>query len=239
MDYFAKSFEGKVGIISGAGNGQGKAVVKLLLENGATVVAFSRSGNKPDIKHENLTLMKGDSTDVSSLTAIKDFVRGKYGKIDFLYNNHGLYSPGSSDFHGKDALELFNRNVVSSINTIETFLPLMNSGGAIVNVGASPTIFHLSSLEYAVSKRAVEEMTRKLASMLRKKNIRVNALMPSSVDSSKEVDELLPFNFKPLEGRKDVSTLEIAYTALFLLSDLSFGINGQSINVDSGIRPWG
>ncbi|EQB66251.1 MAG: hypothetical protein AMDU3_IPLC00001G0417 [Thermoplasmatales archaeon I-plasma] len=235
MDYFAKSFEGKVGLISGAGNGQGKAVAKLLLEKGATVVAFSRSGNKPDIKHENLILMKGDSTDPSSLATIGNFLKGKFGKINFLYNNHGLYSPKSEEFHGKDALESFNRNVVSSINTVEAISPLMESGGSIVNVGASPAIFRFSSLEYAVSKRGVEEMTRKLASMLRKRNIRVNALMPGSVDATKEIEDLLPFNFKGLDGRKDVSTLEVAYVALFLLSDLSVGINGQSINVDSGI----
>jgi hypothetical protein len=59
--------------------------------------------------------------------------------------------------------------------------------------------------------------------------------MPGSVDATKEIEDLLPFNFKGLDGRKDVSTLEVAYVALFLLSDLSVGINGQSINVDSGI----
>ncbi|MEM0136470.1 MAG: SDR family NAD(P)-dependent oxidoreductase, partial [Thermoplasmatales archaeon] len=100
MDYFAKAFEGKIGVVSGAGNGQGKAIVKLLLENGARVVSFSRSGNKPDITHEKLTIMKGDSTDPSSLNVIRDYLKSKYGSINFLYNNHGLYSPLSNEFHG-------------------------------------------------------------------------------------------------------------------------------------------
>jgi NAD(P)-dependent dehydrogenase (short-subunit alcohol dehydrogenase family) len=236
MDYFAKSLEGKVGVVSGAGQGQGKAVVKLLLENGAKVVAFSRSGNKPDIKHSNLKILRGDSSDISTLMSIRDYVGKEFGVLNFIYNNHGMFGAHSNEFHGVDALHFFERNVVSSINTIETFHPLMKNGGSVVNVGASPAIYHLSSLEYAVSKRAVEEMTRKMAAILRSKNIRVNALMPGSVDSSKEVEEIYPFKFKPLEGKKEVSTLEVAYTALFLLSDLSYGINGQSINVDSGIR---
>jgi NAD(P)-dependent dehydrogenase (short-subunit alcohol dehydrogenase family) len=235
MDYFATSFKGKVGIVSGAGMGQGKAVIKLLLENGAKVIAYSRSGNKPDVKHENLKTMRGDSSDLRSLTEIKDSVATEYGVINFIYNNHGLFSPHNQSFHGETAVEFFKKNVASSINVIETFLPLMNEGGSVVNVGASPAIFHLSSLEYAVSKSAVEEMTRKMASILRQKNIRVNALMPGSVDSSREVEEIQPFGFKPLQGKKDVSTLEIAYTALFLLSDLSYGINGQSIIVDGGL----
>ena len=236
MDYFARFFGGKVGIVSGAGMGQGKAVVKLLLENGANVIAFSRSGNKPDLNHKNLRVLKGDSSVLTSLQNIRDSVEKEYGTLNFLYNNHGFFAPHSSKFSGETATEFFNRNVVSSINTIETFYPLMRQGGSIVSVGASPAIYHLSSLEYAVSKRAVEEMTKKMASILKAKNIRVNAIMPGSVDSSKEIEEISPFGFKSLEGKKDVSTLEVAYTALFLLSDLSYGINGQSINVDAGIR---
>lgn len=236
MDYFGESFRGKIGVVAGAGMGQGKAVVKLLLENGATVIAFSRSGNKPDISHPSLKILKGDSLDPSSLKSIAEQVRGEYGKIDFLYNNHGLYSPKSDEFHADSMTELFRRNVISSINTIEAFLPLMKDGGSIVNVGASPALFHLSSLEYAVSKNAVAELTKRLAVMLKPKNIRVNAIMPGSVDSSKDADELRPFGFKPLDGRKEVSTLEVAYTALFLLSDLSYGIDGQAVNVDGGLR---
>jgi NAD(P)-dependent dehydrogenase (short-subunit alcohol dehydrogenase family) len=140
------------------------------------------------------------------------------------------------EFSGEKAMEFFNRNVVSSINTIEIFHPLMKNGGTIVNVGASPALFHLSSLEYAISKRSVEELTRKMASILRVKNIRVNAIMPGSVDSSVEIEELAPFKFKKLEGKKEVTTLEIAYVALFLISDLSYGINGQSVAVDGGLR---
>ncbi len=236
MDYFANSFEGKVGVVSGAGRGQGKAVVKLLLENGAKVIAFSRSGNKPDLTHENLRIVKGDSSDLESLRAIREFVEKEHGILHFVYNNHGMFSAQSQEFHGQTALEFFDRNVVSSINTIETFYPLMTKGGSIVSVGASPALYHMSSLEYAVSKRAVEEMTRKMAAILRSKNIRVNALLPGSVDASREIEDLVPFKFKGLDGKKEVSTLEIAYTALFLLSDLSYGINGQSISVDAGIH---
>lgn len=236
MDYFGESFKGKIGVVAGVGMGQGKAVVKLLLENGARVIAFSRSGNKPDISHSNLKILKGDSLDPSSLRSIVEQVKRENGKIDFLYNNHGLFSPKSDEFHAESMMEFFRRNVISSINTVEAFLPLMKDGGSIVSVGASPALFHLSSLEYAVSKNAVAELTRRLAVILKPRNIRVNAIMPGSVDSSKDVEELRPFRFKPLDGRKEVSTLEVAYTALFLLSDLSYGIDGQSVNVDAGLR---
>lgn len=235
MDYFGNSLEGKIGIVSGAGMGQGKAVVKLLLDNGAKVVAFSRGGNKPDIEHKNLRILKGDSSDLSSLQKVKNSVEKEFGRLNFLYNNHGLFGGHRDEFGGNLATEFFQKNVVSSINTIETFHPLMKNGGSIVSVGASPAIFHLSSLEYAVSKRAVEEMTRKMASILKPKNIRVNAVMPGSVDATKDIEDLTPFNFGKLEGRKVVTTLEVAYTAIFLLSDLSYGINGQSIVVDGGL----
>ncbi|MEM0136383.1 MAG: SDR family oxidoreductase [Thermoplasmatales archaeon] len=235
MDYFRQAFDGKIGIISGAGSGQGTAVLKLLLENGAKVVAFNRSGNKPRISHENLKMIRADSTDISSLENVARTVESEYGKIDFLYNNHGIFSPNSDFIDGGKASEFFKVNVVASINTTNAFLPLFGGKGAIVNVGASPSIFRHSSLEYAISKRAVEEMTRKLASILRPKNIRVNALMPGGVDSSKEIDDIRPFSFQPLPEKSSVSTLEIAYVSLFLLSDLSYGINGQSIYVDAGI----
>ncbi len=236
MDYFAASFKDKVGIVSGAGAGQGKAVVKLLLENGARVVAFSRSGNKPDVKHENLTIFKGDSTSIESLNEVRNEVEGRHGKINFLYNNHGMFSPSHKEFDPEKVMEFFRGNVVSSINSIRVFVPIMQSGGSIVSVGASPALLNLSSLEYAVSKYSVEEMTRKAAAMLRERNIRVNSIQPGSVDSSREIEDLKPFGFKKLKDKKEVSTLEVAYLALFLLSDLSYGINGQSIAIDGGVR---
>ncbi|MEM0141565.1 MAG: SDR family oxidoreductase [Thermoplasmatales archaeon] len=235
MDYFREALEGKIGVVSGAGNGQGMAVVKLLLENGARIIAFSRSGNKPAISHENLIISKGDSTDQSSLGQIAKIVEQKYGKLDFLYNNHGIFSPRSEEIDGKKAIEFFQGNVVASMNTVSEFLHLFKDGGSIVNVGASPAIYKHSSLEYAVTKRAVEELTRKMASLLKPKNVRVNALMPGSVDSSKQIEEIKPFSFSQVAGKSSVSTLEVAYVALFLLSSLSFGINGQAIYVDGGL----
>ncbi|MGC8645433.1 MAG: SDR family NAD(P)-dependent oxidoreductase [Thermoplasmata archaeon] len=235
MDYFRQALEGRVGVISGAGSGQGRAVVKLLLENGAKVVAFSRSGSKLGITHENLLVEKADSTDLSSLRRVAEIVKQKHGKIDFLYNNHGIFSPSRGDFDAVKAAEFFQRNVVASINTVAAFLPLIRDGGSIVNVGASPSIFKYSSLEYAVSKSAVEELTRKMASIMRERNIRVNAILPGSVDSSKDIDELKPLAFPPLSGRGTVNTLEVAYVSVFLLSGLSNGIDGQSIRVDGGL----
>jgi NAD(P)-dependent dehydrogenase (short-subunit alcohol dehydrogenase family) len=236
MDYFKEALEGKIGVVSGAGSGQGRAVIKLLLENGAAVMAFSRSGSKLGVTHSNLTVEKADSTDISSLERVAKIVREKYGRIDFLYNNHGIFSPSTGVLDGPKAIEFFQRNVVASINTASVFLPMIREGGSIVNVGASPSIFKHASLEYAVSKSAVEELTRKMASLLRDRNIRVNAIMPGSVDSSKDVDELKPFSFPPISGRKTVSNLEVAYVSIFLLSSLSNGINGQSIIVDGGAQ---
>ncbi len=235
MDVLRQSLEGKVGVVSGAGNGQGKAVVKLLLDFGTIVYAFSRNGNKPDLKNENLTVLRGDANDIENLERIRMRIEREHGIIHMLYNNQGKFSPLSQGFSGNVAEEFFRGNVAGSVNTIKVFSQMMTNGGSIVNVGASRSIYKHSSLEYTVSKYSVEELTRKAASLLKEKNIRVNAILPGGVDSSKEIDEMFPFGFTELRGRKEVSNLEIGYVALFLLSDLSHGITGQAINVDGGI----
>lgn len=234
MELFKESLKDKIAVLSGIGPGQGRAVAELLLDQGAKVIAFSRSGRDVGIRNEGFHLIKGDSTSPGDVERILYFVKERYESVDLLYNNHGYFSVNESKILGSQMMEFFSENVMSSVNTINAFYPLMKKGGSIVNVGASRSLFRDSPLEYSVSKFSVEEMTVKFASLLKKFNIRVNAILPGSVDSPTSFQEKQAFRSKELKDKNVVTTTEVAYLALFLLSDLSYGLTGQCVSVDSG-----
>jgi|GEM_PF-1663358 NAD(P)-dependent dehydrogenase (short-subunit alcohol dehydrogenase family) len=232
MDLLRKSLEGKVGIVAGVGMGQGKAVVKALLDNGAKVFAFSRTQKDIGITDRNFKMLKGDSTVKEDVLRIAGEVARDEEIVDLLYNNHGFFSSGDSTEFGSALPTFFSRNVMGSVNTINVFHKMMKRGGSIVNVGASRSIFRKSSLEYAVSKYSVEEMTLKFSSILMGKNIRVNAILPGNVDSSPDTDVSVQQTPKGAGDKRNVTPTEVANVALFLLSDMSSGITGQCITVD-------
>ncbi len=239
VDLIRESLAGKVAVILGVGPGQGITATKLFINFGAKVALVSRSGQTFGLAESStIKAYKADARNETELVAVRDKIISDYGQIDVLYNNVGKWiSPGSGDaFSSKEEMsDMFDANVLTLQNATKVFAESMKkNGGAIVNVGAAPSLYLGNSMSYSVAKSAISELTRKSAEFLRKHNIRVNSVLPGSVHAEGDYRHIFPFNFQKLADGTNLHPIEVGFVGVFLASEMAYAINGQSIEVDRG-----
>lgn len=238
VDLIRDSLAGKVAVILGVGPGQGISTVRMFINFGAKVAIVSRSGNTFGlVESSTIKAYKVDSTNPEELQKLRDRIVADYGGIDVLCNNVGVWRQSKSEFEDPAEMEeMFRINVMSMYNSIRIFSESMKKkGGAVVNIGASRNIFKGNSIAYTVSKSSIEELTRKTAEILRKYNIRVNAVLPGGVNKEDNYYKVFPFNYTKLSETVQLEPIEIAMVTSFLASEMATGITGQAITVDRGM----
>ena len=241
MDLIRESLAGKVAVILGVGPGQGINATKLFINFGARVALISRSGESYGLAESStIKVYKADATDENSLTEVRDRILQDYGQIDVLHINVGKWvEPGKKEeFVPKsDMMDMLESNVLALSSAMNIFSEAMKKkGGAIVNVGASEELFRNNSISYTVAKSAVRELTRKAAEVLRKYNIRVNAVLPGGVSTGSNYRQVFPFNVKKLSDTTQLDPIEVGFVTVFLCSEMASGITGQAITVDRGLN---
>ena len=244
--------EGKVALITGAANGLGRTAAELFASHGAKVVIGDVSDGT-----EAVTAIKEaggeasfvplDVTDDDSVAEAVTHTVERFGALNVLYNNAGI-SPGDDDgpTTTSDATwsVTLDVNVTGVARCCRHGIPAMlaGGGGSIINVASF--VAHLGAatpqIAYTASKGAVLAMTREIAVVYARQGIRANALCPGPVltpllakflsDDAKRQRRLVHV---PM-GRFG-EALEIANGALFLASDESSFMTGQSLLIDGGI----
>jgi len=244
--------ENKVALITGAAAGLGRVAAELFAGEGAKVV-IADIGDGDDAV-EAIAAAGGEaayvSTDVSddnSVAGAVAFAVETFGGLHVLYNNAGI-SPGDDDGPTNTSDETWattlDVNVTGVARCCRHGIPAMldSGGGSIVNVASF--VAHLGAatpqIAYTASKGAVLAMTREIAVIYARQGIRANALCPGPVltpllakflsDDAKRQRRLVHI---PM-GRFG-EPIEIANGALFLASDESSFMTGQSLLVDGGI----
>jgi NAD(P)-dependent dehydrogenase (short-subunit alcohol dehydrogenase family) len=182
--------DGRVAVVTGASKGIGLAVAQTLLDEGARVVAASRTLTPAleelqagDLIHVPVDLMAPDAPAEVVARALEAF-----GGLDILVNNAGGPPPGDrlphagfltrSDDHWRDMLTF---NLLSAVRACRAAIPLMleRGGGAIVNVssgnGRAPVPFNL---DYAAAKAALMNVTKALSEEFGGRGVRVNGVCP-------------------------------------------------------------
>jgi enoyl-[acyl-carrier protein] reductase I len=250
--------EGKVGMIFGVANKRSIAwaCATACAEQGARM-AFTHQGERLKENVEKLTGELSDSlvvpcdvTNQEEVDAAFASVGEKYGKLDFLIHSIA-YAP-------REALEgeflTTTRQAFTTALEISAFsltqlamaaAPLMKDGGSIVTMsyyGAEKVVPNYNVM--GVAKAALEASTRYLASDLGKNNIRVNAISAGPINTLsargvKNMGSLLNYVGEKSPLKRNVSAAEVGNTALFLVSDLSSGITGETIYVDCGYNIMG
>lgn len=250
--------ENKIGIIFGVANKRSIAwaCASACAENGARM-AFTFQGERLKENVEELAGTLNDSlvipcdvTNQSDVDAAFDAVRNKYGRLDFIIH--------SIAFAPKEALE--DEFVTTSREAFRTALevsafsltqialaakPLMTDGGSIVTMtyyGAEKVVPNYNVM--GVAKAALEASTRYLAADLGKDGIRVNAISAGPINTLsargvKNMGSLLGYVGERSPLKRNVTAGEVGNTALFLVSDLSSGITGETIYVDCGYNIMG
>lgn len=249
LDMF--SLKGRSGIVTGAGSGIGKAIAKGVVQAGAEIVIAGRNKERLEKVVEELRPFGGRmvpiQTDVSKMGDIKNLVERtvkEFGKIDFLFNNAGIVRRGpSEDFTEKDWDETINTNLRGPFFLAQAVARVMISQkrkGKIINTSSLRAIQGGRQVpSYTASKGGLAQLTKSMADDWAQYNILVNALGPGWVKT--ELTEFLHQNRErsaeitnriPLGRWADPDDLIGA--AIFLASDASDYITGQTVFVDGG-----
>lgn len=235
---------GSVIVVTGASSGIGQGCVDVLCDNGATVVGFDvQESGKQAERYKHFLV---DVRDEVSVNKTLDEVEAQYSKIDALVNCAGIYSSEKPFYE----MSLEEWNKVLSINITGTFLMskcvgqrmIKNEKGKIVNISCIRSrIFRPNMAEYAASKGGVVALTSAMALDLAPYNIQVNSVAPgfTYTDMTKESFDdpaVLKYSNSLIPMAKIADPKEIAKVVLFLLSDLSAYITGETIFVDGGFK---
>ena len=247
----------KIAFVTGAGKGIGRATSLLFAKEGARVIGADIDKKAGD---ETIRLIKNEGgngiflrCDVGIEQEVKNAIRKgveAYQRLDVIFNNAGVLWRDRDLEVTKTDEEVWDRvmaiNLKGTIWTCKYGIPelIKVGGGSIVNIGSGVAYmgFIRAQDAYTASKGALISMTRSMAIVYAKHNIRVNIIHPGPVDTTmqKEWDEETRKNISdwvPL-GRL-ASVEDIANCGLFLASEESSYITGQEIIIDGGLMVKG
>lgn len=244
---------GKIAIVTGASKGIGAGIAKGLAAEGAAVVvnyASSKEGADrvvAEIKAKGGTAIavQGDVAKASDVKKLFAETRHAFGRLDILVNNAGIFhllpleEVTEEDFHLH-----FNINVLGLLLATQEGAKLFGEeGGSIINIGSVASEMNApNTVVYTATKGAVDAVTRVLAKELGPRKIRVNSINPGVIetegthaagvvggDFEKQLVALTPL------GRTGQPE-DIAPVAVFLASDESRWITGDTLAVSGGLR---
>jgi 2-keto-3-deoxy-L-fuconate dehydrogenase len=245
--------QGKVALVTAAGQGIGRAIAEAFIAESAIVIATDVDTGKL----HGLKAKKAIKLDVLSTAAVEELakaVEAEFGGLDVLANVAGYVHQGTVlDCGERDWDFSFDLNVKSMHRTIKAFLPAMlkKGGGSIVNMssGVSSIKALPNRYVYGATKAAVIGLTKAVAADFITKGIRCNAICPGTIESPSLEDRVATLSkqtgkseqvvwdeFIARQPMKRLGTAaEVAALALFLASDESRYITGQPHLVDGGL----
>ncbi|WP_105435316.1 SDR family oxidoreductase [Neorhizobium tomejilense] len=237
----------KRALVTGAGQGIGRAIALAFAKEGATVVATSRTPSKMTDLADRSPAIEIVGLDVTDAAEVKA-VLAKAGPIDILVNCAGWVHNGSIlDCEEEDWQKSIDQNATSAFRTMKAVLPGMiaRGSGAIVNVAsvASSITGVQNRVAYGASKAALIGLTKAVARDVIATGVRVNALCPGTtlspglqgrIDEAADPEEMRR-SFVSRQPMGRLGTVEeMAAAAVFLSSDEAAFMTGQILVIDGG-----
>ena len=244
--------QGKVALVTAAGQGIGRAIAEKFAGEGAKVIATDLDPDK--LEGLRAKLRKLDARSQDDIDALGRDVGREFGPLDILVNCAGYVHHGTVlDCGDKDWEFSFDLNVKSMHRTIKTFLPAMleKKAGSIVNIASTASSIRgiPNRYVYGTTKAAVIGLTKAVAADFIKQGIRCNAICPGTIESpsleeriteqSRQTGRSPDLVRQDFVARQPMGRLgrpeEVAWLALFLGSDEASYITGQAYLVDGGM----
>ncbi len=252
----------QVALVTGSGRGIGRAIARLFAQEGAAVFLTARTEKELDAVATEISnnggragYVSADLSQEADVALAVAAARETFGKIDILVNNAGHYGPvvavedyPLAEFDNVIAVHLRAAFLLSKLVLPEMYA---RQSGVILNISSlSAKAAYSWGSAYAAAKAGMLGLTRVTAAEAARKGVRVNAICPGPVTETKmskdlgtvlakrlgvsPEEQLAGFLNGLLQGRAQTAD-EIARAALFLCSEQSSAMTGQSINVDGGL----
>ncbi len=246
--------EGKTALITGGGDGIGRATALLFCEEGAKVGIMGRTesslqGVVKEAKGPGeITAFQGDVSNEQDVKRVVNEFYNKHGRIDILFNNAGIYEAGTVVTTSMDVWDrTMGINVKGVFLVSKYVVPLMvkHGGGAIINNSSVLGIVGMEDcVAYNASKGAVRQITKSMALDHAGQNIRVNSVCPGYIktkmdpefmgnppDADEQLDKIAA-DMIPLVRRAEA--VEVGHAVLYLASDDARYVTGSDLVIDGG-----
>jgi 3-oxoacyl-[acyl-carrier protein] reductase len=242
----AGKLDGKVALVTGGARGIGAAIVRRLVEDGATVVfTYASSAEKARALEDEIVASGGKAlaihADNTDLEAVRRAVQGAvdaFGRLDILVNNSGVLLAGKfKDFPLEDLDRMLDINVRAVFVASQAAARHMGEGGRIVSIGSvsADHARYPTFSAYVMTKGAIAALTRGLARELGYKGITVNVVQPGPTESDMSPNDTVGKAMRPhiALGRLG-RDIEVASLVAYLASPEAGFITGATMNIDGG-----
>jgi NAD(P)-dependent dehydrogenase (short-subunit alcohol dehydrogenase family) len=231
----------KTVIVTGGSQGIGAGAVKAFLDRGYRVVASSRTITRSHKfeTSDRLALVDGNIAEAKTAKEIVDVAMSKFGSIDALVNNAGIYfSKPFLEYTIDDLRALISVNIEGFLFISQLTIKQMlaqKSGGSIVNISSTMAGHPIAGANASIpmiTKGGLEAVTRNLAMEYAKQGIRVNTVAPGIVDTPMHTDHPKDF-LKTLQPMGQISSVKDIVDAIVYLTEAG-QVTGEVLHVDGG-----
>lgn len=238
----------KTALITGSSRGIGRGIAEKFAEHGAFIGINYKSNDKAAKKTLQLVrkkgsdgvLLKGDVSRPIDVENIVETLIEKREHVDILVNNAGIYLRNVFENISFDAWqEVLSVNLTSSYMLCKQVIPYMKPMGKIIFISSQLALKGSThGADYATTKAGMLGLMRSLALELADKKIYVNAVAPGTIETdiiANYTKEMKEKRMKEIPLKRLGTPEDVANTCLFLASDLSNYITGETINVNGGL----
>lgn len=246
------ALHGKKVLVTGGTRGIGRGIALAAARAGADVITCHRQdGEAADSLVRALKetggdhhVIRADLGDLDQVDRLVGEARDRFGQLDGIVNNAGVISHiPFAELPAPEWSRIIDTNLTAAYRIIQQALPLLGQGSSVINVGSRAAAAGIPlRAHYTAAKAAMIGLTRSLAKELGPKGIRINVVAPGVIET--EAFDAMPADraagLRATYAQKTAlarlgTVEELAGPVLFLLSDLSAYVTGETVNVDGGI----